>query len=153
MKNLEILDLSKTALGEKIPESMVELKRIRYLGLDNNNISGNIPTNLESMPNISTIYLNGNNFTGELGFSEGFYRRFGRCFGAWNNPNLCFREELVSASFVPFGIKPCKQEIGVFSNGVSNAKISSSEGNWNGDSQVVSSLGFASCGFDGFWEI
>ncbi|XP_015883051.3 piriformospora indica-insensitive protein 2 [Ziziphus jujuba] len=152
MRNLEILDLSNTALEGKIPKSIMELKGIRYLGLDNNNLSGNIPTNLESMSNIRTIYINGNNLTGELGFSEGFYRKFGRRFGAWNNPNLCFREDLVSASFVPFGVKPCKQEHGVFSNGDSNAKISSSERNWNGDSQVVNSLGFASYGFD-FWDV
>ncbi|KAF3437309.1 hypothetical protein FNV43_RR20062 [Rhamnella rubrinervis] len=148
LQNLEILDLSNTALSGNIPESMAEMKRLRYLNLEKNNLSGTVSQKLGSLPSISTLYINGNNLTGELGFSEWFYRRIGRRFGAWENLNLCYRAELVSARYVPYGVKPCKQETSSGFNGVAIAKTS--EENWTGNSHYVNSLGFAS--FVGFWE-
>lgn len=149
LQNLEILDLSNTALTGNIPESMAGLKRLRYLNLENNNLSGSVPPKFGSLPNVSTLYINGNDLTGELGFSEWFYRKLGGRFGAWENPNLCYRAELASAPYVPYGVKPCKQVTSSGFNGVSIAKTS--EENWNGSSQYVKSLGFAS--LVGFREV
>ena len=118
------------------------------MNLGNNNLSGSFPQELGSLPSITTLDINGNNLTGELGFTEWFYRKLGRRFGAWENPNLCYRAELVSARYVPYGVKPCKEETSSGFNGLSTGKTS--EENWNGNSHFVKSLGFAS--FVGFWE-
>ena len=48
--------------------------------------------------------------TGELKFSELFYGKMGRRFGAWNNTNLCYPIELKSTGHAPYGVKPCQQE-------------------------------------------
>ncbi|KAM4114663.1 hypothetical protein ACJW30_04G086000 [Castanea mollissima] len=111
LQNLEFLDLSNMGLTGNIPESMTELKRLRFLGLHNNNLSGSLSPRLASLPCISALYLYGNDFAGKLEFSEGFYRKMGKRFGAWNNPNICYQAELMlSTSNVPYGVKPCKQE-------------------------------------------
>ncbi|KAL6175359.1 hypothetical protein ACLB2K_052000 [Fragaria x ananassa] len=90
LHKLEILDLSSSYLRGHIPKSMTEMKRLRFLGLNNNKLSGTISPRLESLPCIGALYHYGNNFTGEVKFSEGFYQKMGRRFGAWNNPNLCY---------------------------------------------------------------
>ncbi|KAJ0048406.1 hypothetical protein Pint_16389 [Pistacia integerrima] len=107
LRNLEILDLSNTNLTGEIPESMAKLKRLRFLGLNDNKLSGNIPPKTVTMPSLNALYLNGNNFTGKLEVSVWFYKKMGRRFGAWNNPNLCYKAEFTSTVHVPYGVKPC----------------------------------------------
>uniref|UniRef100_A0A2N9HJD6 Leucine-rich repeat-containing N-terminal plant-type domain-containing protein n=1 Tax=Fagus sylvatica TaxID=28930 RepID=A0A2N9HJD6_FAGSY len=110
LQNLEFLDLSNMGLTGNIPESITELKKIRFLGLNNNNLSGSLSPKLASLPCISSLYLYGNNLTGKLEFSEWFYRKMGKRFGAWNNPNICYQAELMLSTInVPFGVKPCTQ--------------------------------------------
>lgn len=90
LKNLTHLDLSNTRLVGKIPDSITELKKLRSLALDNNQLSGFVSPKLAAMPCLTALYLNGNNLTGELRFPEEFYRRMGRRFASWKNPNLCY---------------------------------------------------------------
>ncbi|KAG9141697.1 hypothetical protein Leryth_025898 [Lithospermum erythrorhizon] len=104
---LKVLDLANMSLTGGIPDSICELKKMRFLGLNDNKLTGEISPKLASLPNVSAIYLNGNNLTGELKFSEVFYGKMGRRFGAWNNSNLCYQIMLKSAINIPFGIRPC----------------------------------------------
>ncbi|KAJ4960777.1 hypothetical protein NE237_020687 [Protea cynaroides] len=113
LQNVIVLDLSNMGLTGQIPETMAELKRLRFLGLNNNHLSGNLSPKFEGMPCLSTLYLNGNNLTGELKFSEWFYGKMERRFGAWNNPNLCYPFELISTGHVPYGLKPCQLELSI----------------------------------------
>lgn len=113
MRKLTTLDLSNMNLTGGIPWSIADLKKLRFLGLNDNKLTGQIPKNLENLPNASAIYLYGNNLTGELQFSECFYGKMGRRFGAWGNQNLCYPFGLMSTSHVPFGVKPCQQELNV----------------------------------------
>ncbi|XP_062159819.1 piriformospora indica-insensitive protein 2-like [Alnus glutinosa] len=107
LHKLVILDLSNVGLTGEIPESISKLKRLRFLGLGDNNLTSKLSPKLATLPCISALYLNGNNLTGELKFSAEFYGKMGRRFGAWNNPNLCYPVGLMSASHVPYGVKPC----------------------------------------------
>ncbi|KAK7858747.1 piriformospora indica-insensitive protein 2 [Quercus suber] len=108
LHNLVILDLSNIGLTGEILESISKLKRLRFLGLSDNNLTGKLSPKLATLPCVSALYLNANNLTGELNFGDDFYRKVGRQFGAWNNPNLCYPVGLVSASHVPYGVKPCQ---------------------------------------------
>lgn len=89
LHKLEILNLSNIFLTGHISMSLVEIKRPRFLGLNNNNLSGRISPRLESLPCI------GAKFTGEVELSEWFYPKTGRPFGAWNNPKICYRAEAI----------------------------------------------------------
>ncbi|XP_042023595.1 piriformospora indica-insensitive protein 2-like isoform X2 [Salvia splendens] len=108
MTSLAALELSNASLRGGIPESMARLRGLRFLGLNNNMLTGEIPSNLASLPNVGAMYLHGNNLTGELKFSALFYGKMGRRFGAWDNPNLCYR---VQASYVPKGVKQCQKDV------------------------------------------
>ncbi|KAL5748955.1 hypothetical protein ACOSQ2_026252 [Xanthoceras sorbifolium] len=111
LQNLEILDLSNMGLTGTIPESITVLRRLRFLGLSENKVTGNVPTAFARMSSLCSLYVNGNNLTGKLQLSYLFYKKMGRRFGAWNNPNLCYKMELISASeYVPFGVKPCESK-------------------------------------------
>lgn len=156
LQNLEILDLSNTGLAGEIPESVAEMGKLRFLGLKSNNFSGKIPRELSSLPCVTALYLNGNNLTGELvGFSEEFFRKMGRRFGAWDNQNLCYNSDLTSTRYAPYGVRPCgekEKESSGQNNEVSNEKISIVwEENDDHNSFSVKSLGFSSCCFSGFW--
>ncbi|XP_057447939.1 piriformospora indica-insensitive protein 2-like [Lotus japonicus] len=107
LQNLVILDLSNMGLTGEIPESLSELKRLRFLGLSDNNLTGNLSPKLSSLPCLSALYVSGNNLTGELKFSTEFYGKMGRRFGAWSNPSLCYQVGVMSTSHVPYGVKPC----------------------------------------------
>lgn len=148
LHNLVILDLSNVGLTGEIPESISNLKRLRFLGLGDNNLTGKISPKLAALPCISALYLNGNNLTGELKFSAEFYGKTGRRFGAWNNPNLCYPVGLMSASHVPYGVKPCQQELNVLEP---NTRTKLADANSNQHSHYVASLGFQSYVIDGFW--
>ncbi|KAI3452976.1 hypothetical protein Pfo_009639 [Paulownia fortunei] len=108
LRGLAALDLSNMSLTGGIPESIAGLKGLRFLGLNDNKLTGKIPPNLASLPNVGALYLHGNNLTGELKFSEWFYGKMGRRFGAWDNPNLCYPIGLMPTSYVPFGVKQCQ---------------------------------------------
>ncbi|KAG2664441.1 hypothetical protein I3843_16G079000 [Carya illinoinensis] len=153
LQNLEFLDLSYVGLTGKIPESMTEMKRLRFLGLNNNNLSGNLSPRLASLPCISSLYLNGNNLTGKLEFPEWFYRKIGKRFGVWNNPNLCHQAELMSPkSSVPYGVKSCDQETVTTSDRIPNAKMRTDQGNWNQNHLIfAASLGGSGCRLNGLW--
>ncbi|KAK0588158.1 hypothetical protein LWI29_035190 [Acer saccharum] len=111
LENLEILDLSDMGLTGTIPEkSITVLGRLRFLGLSDNKVTGRVSIEFESMCSLSSLYVNGNNLTGKLELSDRFYKKMGRRFGAWNNPNLCYKVELISTSdCVPFGVRPCSE--------------------------------------------
>ncbi|XP_047952417.1 piriformospora indica-insensitive protein 2-like [Salvia hispanica] len=108
MTSLAALELSNASLTGGIPESMARLRGLRFLGLNNNMLTGEIPSSLASLPNVGAMYLHGNNLTGELEFSALFYGKMGRRFGAWDNPNLCYR---VQANYVPKGVKQCQKDV------------------------------------------
>lgn len=107
LRKLAILDLSKTGLSGVIPESVADLKTLRFLGLNDNNLTGNVPPRLADLPCVGAMYLNGNNLTGELKFSDKFYGKMGRRFGSWDNPNLCVPVDLVSSPNFPSGVNSC----------------------------------------------
>ncbi|KAJ9163404.1 hypothetical protein P3X46_023074 [Hevea brasiliensis] len=129
LQNLDILDLSNMGLTGGIPVSLVKLRRLRFLGLGNNNLTGNLSPKLATSPCVIALYISGNNPTGELQFSEWFYRKMGRRFGAWNNPNLCFPVTLLEP------------------NSVSQLYASK----LNQSSHFMVTFGFSSCGIDGCW--
>ncbi|KAJ1394707.1 Leucine-rich repeat [Sesbania bispinosa] len=147
-QNIETLVLSNIGLAGSVPESMVEMKRLRFLDLSNNNLCGSLSRSLENLPSLRALHVNGNNLTGRLNFSEGFYRKLGRRFVAWNNANLCY---VVTKPMphMPYGVKPCVQEITLFEE-VSTVEIN--EGNYE-DSFLVASLGSSRCVFYGLWWV
>lgn len=108
LQSLIILDLSMMNLTGEVPDSISELKGLRFLGLNDNNLTGELSPKLAEMPNVTAMYINGNNFRGQLKFSEAFYGKMGRRFGAWNNPNLCYTVGLSSTGQVPSGLAPCQ---------------------------------------------
>ncbi|XP_028776381.1 piriformospora indica-insensitive protein 2-like [Neltuma alba] len=110
LPNLTVLELSNVGLRGEIPKSLSKLKRLRHLGLSDNNLTGNLSPELATLPCLNALHLDGNNLTGELKFSEEFYGKMGRRFGAWNNPKLCYLVGAMSTSHVPFGVKPCQQQ-------------------------------------------
>ncbi|KAL1828882.1 hypothetical protein ACET3Z_007294 [Daucus carota] len=147
LQSLTILDLSNTGLTGGVPESISQLKSLRFLGLNDNNLTGDLSPKLAALPNISAIYLHGNNLTGELKFSDKFYERLGRRFGAWNNPNLCYPKGVLSTSKIPYGVKSCEQEVNLYKRGA-DTKIK--PGSYQ-DFIVVASLGYSRNGMDWFW--
>ncbi|KAK7857217.1 piriformospora indica-insensitive protein 2 [Quercus suber] len=151
LHNLVILDLSNIGLTREIPESISKLKRLRFLGLSDNNLTGKLSPKLATLPCVSALYLNVNNLTGELNFADDFYRKVGRQFRAWNNPNLCYPVGLVSTSHVPYGVKPCQQQVTLPEPGL---RTELANGNMNQNSQFVASLGFTSYGTSaGIWWV
>lgn len=150
LQKLAILDLSNMGLTGGIPLSLAKLRRLRFLGLSDNNLTGNLSPKLATLPCVSALYINGNNLTGKLQFSEWFYRKMGRRFRAWNNPNLCFPIGLLSKGYVPYGVKSCQQEVTLLEPN-SDSKLYS--GKLNQSSHYMVSLGFSSCGIYGFWWI
>lgn len=111
LKSITALELSNMNLTGGIPESLAHLKSLRFLGLNDNKLTGELPSKIATLPNVSAVYVHGNNLTGELNFSEAFFDRMGRRFGAWGNPNLCYQGELESSSVAPFGVKECRHEV------------------------------------------
>ncbi|CBI27083.3 unnamed protein product, partial [Vitis vinifera] len=151
LQNLVILDLSNTGLTGEVPESLAELKGLRFLGLNDNNLTGNPSPKLAALPSVTALYLNGNNLTGELKFSGWFYGKMERRFGAWNNPNLCYPVELMSSSHVPFGVKPCDQEV-TYLEPDTRTKLGNENGNADQNFHFMASLGFSSHAIDGLWN-
>lgn len=107
MKNLVFLDLSRCGITGKVPESIVEMPKVRYLDLSSNNLNGGLSPKLEKMASVSAIYVYGNKLTGELMFTDGFYRKMGRKFGAWGNPGLCYSGGLLMGRG-PVGVRQCQ---------------------------------------------
>lgn len=141
LKNLVILDLSNMKLTGEIPESISELKRLRFLSLSNNNFTGNLSPKLSTLPSLNALYVSGNNLTGEVNISAEFYGKMGRRFGAWSNPRLCYQVgSVMSTSYVPFGVKPCQQEIKLIKSEAKNRDV-------NMTFNSIASLNYASCGF------
>ncbi|KAI3882866.1 hypothetical protein MKW92_034972 [Papaver armeniacum] len=152
LQNLVTLDVSKTGLTGEVPESIGELKRLRFLGLNDNNLIGNLSPRLADLSSLSTVRLNGNNFSGELKFSKRFYEKMGRRFGAWSNPNLCYAMELLSSSNVPVGVKPCREKLS-YLNIDSGTKLDTDEsvGQTSGSTAVRLKASVLCCTFDGSW--
>lgn len=153
LQGLIILDLSNMGLTGGVPESMAELKGLRFLGLNDNNLTGDLSPKLAALPNVGAIYVNGNNLSGELKFSELFYGKMGRRFGAWDNPNLCYPIGLVSTGRVPFGVKPCEEKVNNYGTKVeTNSKLGNGNGNGNGDQNSYSGE-YSSSRMDGIWYV
>ncbi|KVI05322.1 Leucine-rich repeat-containing protein [Cynara cardunculus var. scolymus] len=150
LQGLMVLDLSSTQLTGGIPESLSQLKKLRFLGLNNNNLSGNLSPKLAELPNLSSLYVYGNHLTGELKFSQRFYGKMGRRFGAWNNSNLCFSVGLKPTSFEPFGVKACQE---VMTSEVSFRDSGSKivNGNKNRVPHFKTSLSSTRCTFNSRW--
>ncbi|XP_021862955.1 piriformospora indica-insensitive protein 2 isoform X2 [Spinacia oleracea] len=156
LQNLMILDLSNLGLSGEFPKSMIKLKKLRYVGLANNNLTGYLPSAIANMSAVGAIYVNGNNLTGELKFSEVFYRRLGRRFGAWNNPNLCYVGELMSTRHSPIGVEPCKSEEVLVKTSLKYGNTLQHHSAWKTKSNSlnpdhISNLVISSCGIYGFW--
>ncbi|XP_027361972.1 piriformospora indica-insensitive protein 2-like [Abrus precatorius] len=144
LQNLVILDLSNMGLTGEIPESISELKRLRFLGLSDNNLTGHLSPKLSTLPCLNALYVNGNNLVGELKFSMEFYGKMGTRFGAWNNPSLCYLVGVMSTSHVPYGVKPCQQEIKFVESNTKNVDM-------NKTMHSIASLGFLIHAPNGFW--
>lgn len=147
LQDLVILDLSSLGLTGEIPESMAKLKKLRFLGLSNNFLTGNLSPKLVSLPLVGRLYINGNNLTGELQLSQWFYRKMGRRFGAWNNPNLCYPVGVMSTNYKPYGVKPCQQEVTLSEPNYTTKWV---DRNVNQSSFSITSLGFSSRVCNGF---
>ncbi|PIA63470.1 hypothetical protein AQUCO_00201072v1 [Aquilegia coerulea] len=150
LQNLVSLDLSYMSLTGSIPESMTVLRRLRFLGLNHNNLSGNLSPKLAALPSLSALYMNGNNLTGKLEFSEWFYGKMGRRFGAWSNPNLCYPVELMSTGHVPFGVKPCQEGVTLL---VANSNIKMSDEDSDQKNSSLVSLGYSINVVDRSWKV
>lgn len=106
--SLVTLDISASRCVGTIPESLAELKKLRFLALNDNSFSGQLPPKLAYLPSVSGMYLNGNNLSGTLDFPRGFFERMGRRLVVWGNPNLCYPSDLPMSS-APYGIPPCRR--------------------------------------------
>ncbi|KAJ1406347.1 Leucine-rich repeat [Sesbania bispinosa] len=148
LQNLVILDLSNMGLTGEIPESISELKQLRFLGLSDNNLTGNLSPKLETLPCLNALYLSRNNLTGDLKFSKEFYGKMGRRFGAWNNPNLCYPVGVMSTNHIPYGVKPCQKEVNLLESNTKNGLLNA---DMNKTSHFITSMGFSSCAPNGFW--
>ncbi|KAF3780943.1 Piriformospora indica-insensitive protein 2 [Nymphaea thermarum] len=104
--SLVTLDISASRCVGTIPESLAELKKLRFLALSDNSFSGELPPKLAGLPSVSGMYLNGNNLSGALHFPQGFFQRMGRRLVVWGNPNLCYPSDLPKSS-APYGLPPC----------------------------------------------
>ncbi|KAK7306972.1 hypothetical protein VNO77_39632 [Canavalia gladiata] len=144
LQNLVVLDLSNMGLTGEIPESLSELKRLRFLGLSDNNLTGNLSPKLSTLPCLNALYVSGNNLAGELKFSMEFYGKLGTRFGAWNNPSLCYPVGVMSTNHAPYGVKPCQQEIKFVETNAKN-------GDMNKTFHYKASLGFMNHAPNGFW--
>ncbi|KAI3734021.1 hypothetical protein L6452_13481 [Arctium lappa] len=150
LQGLMVLDLSSTQLIGGIPESLSQLKKLRFLGLNDNNLSGNLSPKLAELPNLSSLYVYGNNLTGELKFTRGFYGKMGRRFGAWNNANLCLPVGLMPTSFGPFGVKAC-QEVMTSEVSFRDSDSKMVNGNQNHDSHFATSFSSLRYKFNARW--
>ncbi|CAD6248059.1 unnamed protein product [Miscanthus lutarioriparius] len=66
LTNLVILDLGENNFRGKVPESLVQLKKLQELHSGYNNLSGELPSALSNCTNLTNIDLKNNNFSGEL---------------------------------------------------------------------------------------
>lgn len=149
LQGLVVLDLSSTLLSGQVPGSISQMKKLRFLGLHNNNLSGNLTPRLAELPDLSSLYVYGNNLAGELKFTQGFYGKMGRRFGAWNNSNLCFPVDLVTTNFGPFGVKACQEEVTFDEVSLGDSGSNLSNGNQNLDFHYTTSYGSSRYKSDG----
>ncbi|KAF7806319.1 piriformospora indica-insensitive protein 2-like [Senna tora] len=146
-QNMESLDFSEMGLTGNVPESMAEMKRLRYLDLSNNNLSGSLFRSLENLPYLAALHLNGNNLTGRLEFSEWFYSKMGKRFTAWDNANLCYiARSMLTWTQTPHGVKLCVHETSLFEE---TSKMKTNDK----DSNFMSSSGSSRCISYGFWWV
>ncbi|WOL02900.1 piriformospora indica-insensitive protein 2-like [Canna indica] len=150
LRNLTTLDLSHMGLTGTIPEAIASLKRLRYLALDYNHLSGSVPSKFAALPSLTALYLNGNNLTGSLEFPERFYRRMGKRFASWNNPNLCYNAVVMDTGNVPHGIAQCKQGQEP-STGISNSNTRVDSGNPEENSGLVATSWLPASSVSGIW--
>ncbi|XP_066321215.1 tyrosine-sulfated glycopeptide receptor 1-like [Miscanthus floridulus] len=66
LTNLVILDLGENNFSGKVPDSIVQLKKLQELHLGYNSMSGELPSTLSNCTNLTNIDLGNNNFSGEL---------------------------------------------------------------------------------------
>ncbi|XP_002453322.1 tyrosine-sulfated glycopeptide receptor 1 [Sorghum bicolor] len=66
LTNLVILDLGENNFSGKVPDSIVQLKKLQELHLGYNSMSGELPSTLSNCTDLTNIDLKSNNFSGEL---------------------------------------------------------------------------------------
>ena len=66
LTNLVILDHGENNFRGKVPDSLVQLKKLQELHLGYNNLSGELPSTLSNCTSLTNIDLKNNNFSGEL---------------------------------------------------------------------------------------
>ncbi|KAJ0095109.1 hypothetical protein Patl1_16528 [Pistacia atlantica] len=161
MRSLLKLDLSNNQLEGKVPKEIGYLKNVTLLDLRKNKFSGGLTQSLQELYSLEEMVLSNNPIggepqehrvaepekLGELQFSEWFYGKMGRRFGAWNNPNLCYPFYVISTGHMPYGVKPCKQEVTLLEP---NSKSRLVTGDENKKSHVMVSLGFSTSGLSEF---
>lgn len=151
LRKLIVLDLSGMGLTGGVPESVSQMKRLRYLGLNENNLSGNLTPKLAELHYLSSLYVYENNLTGMLKFTQGFYIKMGRRFGAWNNSNLCFQANLIAANDGPYGVKACQEEVTLSEISLQDFGSKLGNGNQNIDSHYSTSSSSTRYTFNGIW--
>ncbi|XP_068636490.1 piriformospora indica-insensitive protein 2-like [Aristolochia californica] len=151
LENLITLDFSRMGLVGEIPASMAEMKKLRFLALNDNHLSGNVPPNFSDMPCVNALYLNGNNLAGELEFSEEFYGKMGRYFSVWSNPELCYDAWVVAKENAPTGVKECEKQPPISNAGL-KAEVTSGDAHPS-CSFIGSCVLSGSVSFDFWWAI
>ena len=104
MASLQEMLLSDNPLGGEMQSfEWGNLKKLATLDLSGTSLYGEVPESVGELRELRALHLNDNNFTGELKFSCEFYRRLGRGFSAWGNPNLRYSSAETA--------KQCKEEV------------------------------------------